>query len=242
MIGIIENNRKYESIMRKDEEIKMKLEEQKKKKEKDMKKKIKKNDEKMKEAYIRAKKPLRQMRAKQIKKFRSDIKAAKEDLLNMGHKAETHDGKQHTEQDSQDDDNRPAHIIAQEKVHIHMLKHEQQVHHDYLDVTSKMKAIDKKEAKATKNLEEIRAKQGAQIGKALGMIDENKNKANAQFERHLDETATNFIRKLIKIREYREQKDAKVKTECKKAEKEYKKKTEQIADMKRLMNRDKREK
>lgn len=36
MIGIIENNRKYQDIMRKDEEIKLKLEEQKKKKEKEM--------------------------------------------------------------------------------------------------------------------------------------------------------------------------------------------------------------
>jgi hypothetical protein len=42
----------------------------------------------MKEAYIRAKKPLRQMRAKQIKQFRSDIKEAKEEWMRHGHKAE----------------------------------------------------------------------------------------------------------------------------------------------------------
>jgi len=60
MIGIIENNRRYEQILEKDEKIRLKLEEQKKKMEKKIKSKIKKNEERMKEAYDRAKKPLRQ--------------------------------------------------------------------------------------------------------------------------------------------------------------------------------------
>ena len=88
---------------------------------------------------------------------------------------------------------------------------------------------------------DIRTKQCNNIGKALSLIEENKQKANLQYERHLDETATNFIRKLIKINEYRDQKDSKVKSECKKAEKEYRKKCDQIKDMQRNMNREKRE-
>jgi hypothetical protein len=91
----------------------------------------------MKEAYIRAKKPLRQMRAKQIKKFRADIREAKEEWMNHGHKAEAYsffllkpsgEGNNHLEDGSNDDDNRPAHIIAQEKVQYQMLKDAQQQH------------------------------------------------------------------------------------------------------------------
>jgi hypothetical protein len=108
-------------------------------------------------------------------------------------------------------------------------------------VNSKLDAIEKKEEKASKNLADIRSKQHANIGKALSLIEENKLKADLQFERHLDETATNFIRKLIKIRDYRDHKDSKVKSDSKKAEKEYKKKCEQIKDLQRNMNREKRE-
>lgn len=244
MIGIIENNRRYEGIIRKDQEIKFKLEEQQKKMDKLMKKKIKNFDEKRKETYQKAKKPERVQRGQQVRKFREEMREAKEQYLdvNANKSAEMKKRNHGQEEGSDDDIYRPAYIFAKEKVQLHEFNVEKQLMLDYQDVGRKLEQQERKRDKCNKNLDNIRHKQQNKLGNALSLIEENRTKAESQYDKKLNEIATGFIKKLIKIESYRDQKGVKIKKDADKKRKEFKEKVEQMGEMKKSQGRDKRDK
>ena len=183
----------------------------------------------MKEAFERAKKPLKQQRGKNIKEFRADIRKAKEIEALHGMKK-----KDEFEEEMEDGiEQKPLHIRQQEKVQDHLLREKDILQQEIKQSLMQLKKIDSKEINAKKNLEELRIKQNSNLGLVLAKIAENKTKADAAYEIHLDETATNFIRKQLKIQQYREKRDKDIEKTAKKNDQDLKKKFEAAKDVRK---------
>lgn len=242
MIGIIENNRRYEAILEKDEKIRLKLEEQQKKMEKKIKSKIKKNEERMKEAYEKAKKPLRQQRGKNIKQYREDIRKAKAIEAAHGKEIEDDDYRNKSQEESPDNKEKPPHIQCQERSHELFMANVQRLHKETLEVEKALTGINSKEEKAKNKIEKAKQEHLGKLDVVMEKIENNRLKAASQYLTHQDEVATNFIRKLIKIQKGREKREKSIDKLIKEKEEKYKTRMDEAKERRTQTLKDRRDK
>ena len=106
----------------------------------------------MEETYNRAKKPLRIARAKQVRKFRDEMKAAHIQILEEN---SPDYNKRHKEENNEEEgvDNRMEHVKAKEKTMIYEMENFERRNEDYAHAEKKLNDIARKEEQVARNLE-----------------------------------------------------------------------------------------